>query len=72
MSIFSKSDHLTGRVWFSEHYRGMSYEAISEHLLDMYDVEISKATISTVTDKLIPFLQNGVLGLWENICPLIF
>jgi len=32
---------------------GMSYEAIGEHLLDMYGLEISPAKISLITDKLI-------------------
>lgn len=51
---------------------GMSYDAISEHLLDMYGVEISKATISTVTDKLIPLLTEWRSRPLESIYPVIF
>ena len=33
---------------------GTSYKDITAHLLDMYGVDISTATISAVTDKLVP------------------
>jgi putative transposase len=33
---------------------GMSYEALSEHLAEMYGLEVSSAKISLITDKLLP------------------
>jgi transposase-like protein len=51
---------------------GMSYEAIGEHLLDMYGLEISSAKISLITDKLIPVITE-----WRNrplnaVYPIVF
>jgi putative transposase len=51
---------------------GMSYEDISKHLVDMYGVEISKATISSVTDKLIPLITEWRSRALESIYPIIF
>jgi putative transposase len=51
---------------------GMSYEAIGEHLLDMYGLEVSPAKISLITDKLIPVITE-----WRNrplhaVYPIVF
>lgn len=51
---------------------GMSYEDISKHLVDMYGVEISKATISSVTDKLIPIITEWRSRPLESIYPIVF
>lgn len=51
---------------------GMSYEDISKHLTDMYGVDISKATISGVTDKLIPIITEWRSRPLETIYPIIF
>lgn len=51
---------------------GMSYQDISSHLAEMYGVEISSATISTVTDKLLPILQEWRARPLEEIYPIIF
>ncbi len=51
---------------------GMSYEDIGKHLLDMYGVEISKATISTITDKLIPIITEWRSRPLESVYPIIF
>ena len=40
---------------------GMSYEAISEHLADMYGLEVSSAKISLITDRLLPLITE-----WRN------
>ncbi len=40
---------------------GTSYKDITAHLLDMYGVDISTATISAVTDKLVPIVTQ-----WRN------
>ena len=37
---------------------GMSYEAITEHLADMYGLEVSAAKISLITDKLLPVITE--------------
>lgn len=51
---------------------GMSYDDISKHLADMYGVEISKATISSVTDKLIPLITEWRSRPLETTYPIIF
>jgi transposase-like protein len=51
---------------------GMSYDDISKHLADMYGVEISKATISSVTDKLIPIITEWRSRPLETTYPIIF
>lgn len=51
---------------------GMSYEDISKHLADMYGVDISKTTISTVTDKLIPIITEWRSRPLETTYPVIF
>ncbi|CAM2879422.1 Mutator family transposase [Legionella worsleiensis] len=40
---------------------GMSYEAISEHLAEMYGLEVSSAKISFIADKLLPMITE-----WRN------
>lgn len=51
---------------------GMSYEDIRKHLTDLYGVDISKAKISTVTDKLIPLITEWRSRPLETIYPIIF
>lgn len=38
--------------------RGMSFRDISAHIKDMYDTDISAATLSALTDKVIPLVQE--------------
>ena len=40
---------------------GMSFRDISEHIREMYDVEISHATLSEITDRIIPKVKE-----WQN------
>ncbi|MFA7491341.1 MAG: IS256 family transposase [Mariniphaga sp.] len=40
---------------------GMSFRDISEHIKEMYDVEISHATLSDITDRIIPKIKE-----WQN------
>jgi putative transposase len=40
---------------------GMSYEAISTHLSERYDLDVSTAKISLITDKLLPVITE-----WRN------
>jgi putative transposase len=51
---------------------GMSYEAITEHLADMYGLEISSAKISLITDKLIPIITEWRNRPLEAVYPIVF
>jgi transposase-like protein len=51
---------------------GMSYDAITEHLSDMYGLEISAAKISLITDKLIPIITEWRNRPLEAIYPIVF
>lgn len=45
----------------SMYSRGMSYEDIQTHLEELYGLELSKAALSQITDKVLP-----VLEAWKN------
>lgn len=51
---------------------GNSYEDISSHLQDIYGIEVSNSTISGVTDKLIPELNEWKSRPLEKIYTVIF
>jgi transposase-like protein len=51
---------------------GMSYQDIASHIEEMYDFEVSPATISAVTDKLLPVIADWRSRPLEEIYPLIF
>lgn len=51
---------------------GMSYEAISEHLADMYGLEVSSAKISLITDKLLPLITEWRNRPLESVYPIVF
>ena len=51
---------------------GMSYEAISEHLAEMYDLEVSCAKISLITDKLLPLITEWRNRPLESVYPIVF
>jgi len=51
---------------------GNSYTQIAEHIEEIYGVGFSKATISAVTDKIIPMLQEWKIRPLESIYPFIF
>ena len=48
---------------------GNSYSQISEHIEDFYGIHFSKATISAVTDKVIPLLKEWQQRPLEAIYP---
>lgn len=52
--------------------RGNSYGDIRDFLEDMYGVEISPATISRVTDKLLPQLEEWRTRPLEAVYPFVF
>ncbi|MAZ40175.1 MAG: hypothetical protein CMF49_08640 [Legionellales bacterium] len=51
---------------------GMSYDDIRKHLAEMYDLDISAAKISSVTDKLIPVITQWRSRPLESVYPIIF
>ncbi len=51
---------------------GMSYAAITEHLTDMYGLEISTAKISLITDKLMPVITEWRNRPLEPVYPIVF
>ena len=51
---------------------GMSYEAISEHLAEMYGLEVSSAKISLITDKLLPVITEWRNRPLESVYPIVY
>ena len=51
---------------------GTSYGDISSHLQDIYGVEVSQATISAVTDKLLPQIAEWRSRPLESIYTIVF
>lgn len=51
---------------------GMSYEAISEHLSEMYGMEVSSAKISLVTDRLLPLITEWRNRPLDSVYPIVF
>jgi transposase-like protein len=51
---------------------GTSYEGIAHHLQEIYGVEVSAATISTVTDKLVPLLNEWRARPLESVYAIAF
>ena len=51
---------------------GNSYSQISEHIEDFYGVHFSKATISAVTDKVIPLLKEWQQRPLESVYPFVW
>ena len=51
---------------------GMSYEGISSHLSEMYDLDVSTAKISFITDKLLPLITQWRNRPLESVYPIVF
>nr|WP_040615263.1 IS256 family transposase [Rickettsiella grylli] len=51
---------------------GMSYEAIQDHLADMYGLEVSAAKISLISDKLMPVITEWRNRPLESVYPIVF
>lgn len=51
---------------------GMSYDAISEHLAEMYGMEVSSAKISLVTDRLLPLITEWRNRPLDSVYPIVF
>lgn len=52
--------------------RGGSYSDIRDHLSEMYDLDISPATISRVTDKILPLIQEWRSRALERVYPFVW
>ena len=52
--------------------RGSSYGDIRDYLSEMYDLEVSTATISRVTDKILPLLQQWRSRPLEAVYPFVW
>ena len=51
---------------------GISYEAIKEHLSEMYGLDVSPAKISMITDKLMPVITEWRNRPLEAVYPIVF
>ncbi len=51
---------------------GMSYKDISAHLQDMYGLEISTGTLTTVTDKVIDSVKEWRARPLESVYPIVW
>jgi putative transposase len=51
---------------------GMSYRDMQAHVQEMYDMDISEATISSVTDQLLPKLKEWRQRQLDAIYPIVW
>lgn len=51
---------------------GMSYDAIAEHLAEMYGLEVSAGKISQITDKLLPLINEWRNRPLDSVYPIVF
>jgi transposase-like protein len=51
---------------------GMSYADIANHMEELYGLEISPATLSTITDKIIPVVREWQARPLEEIYPIVW
>lgn len=52
--------------------RGVSYRDISEHLEDMYGIDVSKSSITAITDKVLPMIKQWQNRPLDEVYPIIF
>ena len=65
------SDNIEQKI-LSLYALGNSYSQISEHIEEMYGMSFSKATISAVTDKVIPLLKEWQQKPLESVYPFVW
>lgn len=65
------SDQIEQKI-LSLYALGNSYAQICDHIEEIYGVGFSKATISAVTDKILPMLQEWRVRPLEELYPFIF
>ena len=52
--------------------RGMSYSDIQAHLIEIYGLAISDATLSAITDRIIPQIKEWQNRVLESIYPVVW
>jgi putative transposase len=52
--------------------RGSSYADISDHLMEIYGLDVSEATLSRITDKVVPLIQEWKSRPLEAIYPFVW
>lgn len=52
--------------------RGMSYENISEHLSEVYGLEVSSGNISAITDKVLPRMEEWRNRVLERVYSFVY
>jgi putative transposase len=62
---------LDGKI-ISMYSRGMSYSDIQQHLLELYGVELSKAQLSNITDKVWTEIQEWRSRLLEKVYAIVW
>ena len=65
------SDQIEQKI-LSLYALGNSYSQIADHIEEIYGVGFSKATISAVTDKILPMLQEWRIRPLEELYPFIY
>jgi len=56
----------------SMYTKGMSYGDIQDHLEDLYGLEISKGKLSSITDQVLPLLEQWRNRELEEVYPIIW
>ena len=51
---------------------GVSYRDITQHIKEMYDTDISHATLTHITDRIIPEIKQWQNRPLENMYPILF
>jgi transposase-like protein len=51
---------------------GMGYRDIAEHIEDIYGIEVSKSSITAITDKILPKIKEWQNRPLDEIYPIIF
>lgn len=56
----------------SMYAKGMTTNDIESHMCELYDIEISDSTISSITDKLLPIVKEWLERPLEEIYAVVF
>ena len=64
-------EELQGKI-LAMYGQGMSYKAISEHLEDIYGIQVSNATLSTVTDRIIDHVKQWQARPLDSLYPIVW
>ncbi|MBF0615594.1 MAG: transposase, partial [Nitrospirae bacterium] len=51
---------------------GMSYNDISKHIEELYGIEVSPASLSSITDKIIPVIKEWQSRALEGVYPFVW